>query len=46
MTPVLERIEQEGGSILLPKTVVSPEIGFMAFFKDTEGNRIGIHSKS
>jgi predicted enzyme related to lactoylglutathione lyase len=46
MAPVLERIEQEGGTILLPKTAISPEIGYMAFFKDTEGNRIGIHSQS
>ena len=41
---VLDRIVAAGGSILVPKTEVSPEYGFMAAFIDTEGNRIGLHS--
>ena len=45
MTPVLERIEEEGGKILMEKTSISPEIGYMAFFEDTEGNRIALHSQ-
>ena len=45
MSPVLERIAQEGGHIVLPKTLISPEIGFMAFFIDTEGNKVGLHSQ-
>lgn len=28
----------------VPKTEVSPEIGFMAVLIDTEGNRVGLHS--
>jgi uncharacterized protein len=46
MGPVLERIEQEGGQILMPKTAISPEIGYMAFFADTEGNRVALHSQN
>ena len=46
MSPVLERITPEGGHIVLPKTAISPEIGFMAFFIDTEGNKVGLHSQS
>jgi len=46
MTPVLERIEKEGGKILMPKTSISPEIGYMAFFTDTEGNRVALHSQN
>jgi len=46
MTPVLEKIEQEGGHIVLPKTAITPEIGFMAFFIDTEGNKVGLHSQA
>ena len=42
---VLDRIEPNGGSIVMPKTQISPEIGFMAFFIDTEGNRMALHSK-
>ena len=41
---VLDRIETAGGTITMPKTAISPEIGFMAFFQDTEGNALGLHS--
>lgn len=41
---ILDRIESAGGKILVPKTEISPEIGHMAVFTDTEGNRIAIHS--
>lgn len=45
MSAVLEKVETEGGKILMPKTAVSPEIGYMAFFTDTEGNRVALHSQ-
>ncbi len=41
---VLDKVEAAGGKIFLPKTVISPEYGFMAVIIDTEGNRIGLHS--
>ena len=41
---VLDRIEAAGGKIILPKTLISPEHGYMAMFLDTEGNRIALHS--
>ena len=41
---VLDKVEQAGGKILVPKTQISPEYGFMAVLIDTEGNRIGLHS--
>lgn len=41
---VLDRVEAAGGRILVPKTEISPEYGFMAVIIDTEGNRIGLHS--
>ena len=41
---VLDRVEAAGGKIMVPKTEISPEHGFMAVFTDTEGNRIGLHS--
>jgi predicted enzyme related to lactoylglutathione lyase len=46
MSAVLEKIEWEGGKIVMPKTQISPEIGFMAVFTDTEGNRVALHSKN
>ena len=41
---ILDKISAAGGTILVPKTAISPEYGFMAVFIDTEGNRIGLHS--
>lgn len=41
---VLDRTEAAGGKIMVPKTPISPEYGFMAVIMDTEGNRIGLHS--
>lgn len=41
----LSRIEDAGGKILRPKTEISPDVGFMALFVDTEGNRIALHSR-
>lgn len=42
----LSRVEGAKGEILQPKTQISPEHGFMALMKDTEGNRIALHSQS
>jgi predicted enzyme related to lactoylglutathione lyase len=41
---ILDKIEVAGGKILVPKTQISPEYGYMAVFVDTEGNRIALHS--
>ena len=41
---VLDKVEAAGGKIMVPKTEISPEYGFMAVIMDTEGNRIGLHS--
>jgi uncharacterized protein len=41
---VLDKIESAGGKVIVPKTEISPEYGYMAVFIDTEGNRIGLHS--
>ena len=41
---VLDKVEAAGGKIMMPKTEISPEYGFMALITDTEGNRIGLHS--
>jgi len=44
LEPMLRRAEQAGGTVLLPKTEIDGNRGFFAYFKDTEGNRVGIHS--
>lgn len=43
---VIDRIEPAGGKVVMPRTQISPEIGYMAFFIDTEGNKIGLHAGS
>lgn len=39
-----EKIEAAGGKMLMPKTHISPEIGYMAIFIDSEGNKMALHS--
>lgn len=39
----LSKVEKAGGKITMPKTNIG-ENGFMAFFEDTEGNSVGLHS--
>ena len=44
-SPVLSKVEKAGGKVTRPKMKISDEIGYMAFFMDTEGNSIGLHSQ-
>lgn len=40
----LDKIETSGGKVIVPKTEISPEMGYFAMFIDTEGNKLGLHS--
>ena len=40
----ISRVQSAGGEILKPKTEIGGGHGFMALMKDTEGNRIALHS--
>jgi predicted enzyme related to lactoylglutathione lyase len=42
---VVNRVEKSGGKITMQKTSIGQN-GFMAMFKDTEGNGIALHSNS
>ena len=42
---VVDRIENAGGKITMPKTSIG-ENGFMAFFTDSEGNTMALHSNN
>lgn len=46
MDPVLEKIEKAGGKVIMPKTKIGDDIGHMAFFVDSEGNRMALHSQN
>ena len=41
---VLDKVETNGGKILMPKTPHADESGFFALLLDSEGNKIGLHS--
>ena len=41
---VLDRVESIEGKVIVPKTQISPEMGFFGMFIDTEGNRLAVHS--
>jgi predicted enzyme related to lactoylglutathione lyase len=44
LADALSRVEAAGGSITMPKTKISDDNGYMAFFTDTEGNGVALHS--
>ncbi len=41
---VLDKVEGNGGKILVPKTLHADESGYFAIFLDSEGNKMGLHS--
>jgi len=45
LSETLSRVESAGGKITMPKTPIG-ENGFMAFFIDTEGNTVALHSQN
>jgi predicted enzyme related to lactoylglutathione lyase len=46
MQPIVDRIESAGGTVQIPKTQISPEVGYMCVFIDSEGNRMALHSQN
>lgn len=46
LSSALDKVEAAGGKVTMPKTKISDEIGYMAFFIDTEGNSVALHSQN
>ena len=42
----LGRAVARGAKVVLGKTLIAAEIGYMALFEDCEGNVIGLHSRA
>lgn len=42
---ILEKVEEAGGRIVMPKTLISKKSGYFAIFIDSEGNKLALHSK-
>ena len=45
LSTVLDRVNGAGGNVVVPKTQITPEIGYFAIFADTEGNHVALHSR-
>jgi hypothetical protein len=41
---ILDKVDDNGGKIIIPKTPHADESGYFAIFHDSEGNKIGLHS--
>ena len=46
LTSVLDKIESAEGKVILPKTLITEEIGYFVIFEDTEGNHVCLHSRN
>lgn len=46
LATALGKVEAAGGKIMMPKTKISDDIGYMAFFADSEGNAMALHSQN
>lgn len=44
LSSALARVEPAGGGVIVPKTLITPEIGYFAVFRDSEGNHVGLYS--
>jgi predicted enzyme related to lactoylglutathione lyase len=40
----LAKVDGAGGKVLMGKTFINENTGYMAFFADTEGNKVALHS--
>jgi predicted enzyme related to lactoylglutathione lyase len=41
----IDKVEEAGGKVVQLKKLISEDVGYMALFIDTEGNRIALHSR-
>jgi len=41
---VLDKVESNNGKVIVPKTQISPEMGYFGMFIDSEGNKMAVHS--
>jgi predicted enzyme related to lactoylglutathione lyase len=39
----LQKVERAGGVVVMPKKEIGQNMGWIAAFKDTEGNTMGFH---
>ena len=45
LNDILGKVEEAGGRVVMPKTLINEESGYFAIFIDIEGNKLALHSK-
>lgn len=46
LSTVLNKVEDAGGRIVMPKTPIGEDAGYFAIFIDCQGNKLALHSKN
>jgi hypothetical protein len=46
LNDILSKVENAGGRIIMPKTLISEEDGYFAIFIDSQGNKLALHSNN
>lgn len=46
LSHVLNKVEEVGGRVIMPKTLISIDEGYFAIFLDSQGNKLALHSKN
>jgi len=46
LNTVLNKVEEAGGRIILPKTFINKDSGYFAIFIDSQGNKLALHSNN
>lgn len=41
---ILDKVALNNGKVIVPKRHISPEVGYVGMFIDTEGNKMAVHS--
>ena len=46
LNDVLNKVEDAGGRIIMPKTLINEDSGYFAVFIDSQGNKLALHSNN
>jgi predicted enzyme related to lactoylglutathione lyase len=46
LNTILNKVEEAGGRIVMPKTLINKEMGYFAIFIDSQGNKLALYSKN
>ena len=44
LNDILNKVTAAGGNVIMPKTLITEEYGYLGMFIDSEGNKLAVHS--